>query len=92
MSAPRDPATAHMLAIMWQQGGGTFAIDSNGKSHLVSDLDAAGDMLRVSVMLEGLLNNLHPDDKAFLFDAFAACAVDPDSITASFDEPMRRAA
>jgi hypothetical protein len=81
-----------MLAIMWQQGGGTFAIDSNGKRHLVSEVDAAGDLLRVSVMLEGVLNNLHPDDQAVLFDAFAACAVDPDSITASFDEPMRRAA
>jgi hypothetical protein len=91
VSAPRDTEGAFLLGIMFQHAGGSFVIDSNGQRRIVTDLEATGDRCRVSVMLEALLGRLHPADKAFLFDAFSECAIDPATITGA-DEPMRRAA
>lgn len=93
MSAPRDPEAAFLLGTMYREAGGAFTILPNGKRITTCDLDCeGGDMLRVRIMLEGLLQRLHPADKDFIFEAFGEVAIDPDSITAAFDEPMRRAA
>ena len=89
MSAPRDPEGAIILAALFRQCGGSFVIDCFGARRLVSDLDAIGDRMRVSVMVEAMIKRLHEVDLQFLFDAYADCQP---AVPADFEEPMRRAA
>jgi hypothetical protein len=94
---PPDPEVAFVLGILFQQLGGDFAIDSNGKRYIGRGFEPVAQsaipqltntpphrqFLNVDQwegamrVIETGLSALHPDDKAFLFDAFATCTTDP---------------
>jgi hypothetical protein len=92
VTAPRDPEAALLLAVTYRQLGGSFVISSDGtRRYAVTELDGDQDHLRLSIMLERMLSRLHPDDKAFVFDAYGEAWVDPAFISATVEEPRRAA-
>lgn len=90
-STRMDSGSLLALGIMYRQLGGSFIIDSTGKRWTgFTEFNNPHD--RVVRICEGLIRDLGEEDRDFLFDAFAICSHDPENITATFEEPKRRAA